>query len=52
MSQQKITDDLDALLGIIPPEIAASITEVNDSANLLEVIFDLGRIPDSALFDG
>ncbi len=52
MSQQKITDDLDALLGIIPPEIATSITEVNDSANLLEVIFDLGRIPTARFLKG
>ncbi len=52
MSQQKITDDLDALLGIIPPEIATSITEVNDSANLLEVIFDLGRVPTARFLKG
>ncbi len=52
MSQQKITDDLDALLGIIPPEIAKSITEVNDSANLLEVIFDLGRVPTARFLNG
>lgn len=52
MSQQKITDDLDALLGIIPPKIATSITEVNDSANLLEVIFDLGRVPTARFLKG
>jgi len=52
MTQQKITDDLDALLGILPPQIAASIQSVNDSANLLEVILDLGRIPTARFLSG
>ena len=52
MSQQKITDDLDALLGILPPQIATSIQAVNDSANLLEVILDLGRIPTARFLSG
>ena len=52
MSQKKITDDLDALLGILPPQIAKRITEVNDSTNLLEVILDLGRIPTARFLKG
>jgi stage III sporulation protein SpoIIIAA len=52
MSQKRITDDLDALLGILPPQIAAQITEVNDSANLLEVILDLGRVPTARFLKG
>ena len=52
MSQKKITDDLDALLGILPPQIAERITEVNDSANLLEVILDLGRLPTARFLKG
>ena len=52
MSQKKITDDLDALLGILPPKIAERITEVNDSANLLEVILDLGRLPAARFLKG
>jgi len=52
MSQKKITDDLDALLGILPPRIAERITEVNDSANLLEVILDLGRLPAARFLKG
>ncbi len=52
MSQKKITDDLDALLGILPPQIAERITEVNDSANLLEVILDLGRLPAARFLKG
>lgn len=43
--QQKITDDLQALLAVLPPAIARAVTEANDSENLLEVIMDLGRQP-------
>jgi stage III sporulation protein SpoIIIAA len=52
MSQNKITDDLDAFLGILPPQIATQITEVNDSANLLEVVLDLGRVPAARFLKG
>ena len=44
MSNHKITDDLETLLGILPPYISKAVTAVNDSSNLLEVILDLGRI--------
>ena len=49
---KKITDDLDALLGILQPKISKRITEVNDSANLLEVILDLGRLPTARFLKG
>ncbi|MBU1660790.1 MAG: AAA family ATPase [Chloroflexi bacterium] len=52
MTQQRITDDLDALLGILPPKIAQSVTAVNDSSNLLEVILDLGRVPTARFLKG
>ena len=42
---QRITDDLHALLGVLPPQVAQAVTEVDDSDNLLEVILDLGRQP-------
>jgi stage III sporulation protein SpoIIIAA len=45
MRQQKITDDLHALLDVLPPDIAKAVTDANDSDNLLEVILDLGRLP-------
>ena len=43
--QQKITDDLHALMSVLPAVIAASLQEADDSDNLLEVILDLGRLP-------
>jgi stage III sporulation protein SpoIIIAA len=45
MEQQKITDDLQALLDVLPPEITRAVRDANDSDNLLEVILDLGRVP-------
>jgi stage III sporulation protein SpoIIIAA len=45
MQQQKITDDLHALLDVLPAAIARAVKEANDSDNLLEVILDLGRLP-------
>jgi stage III sporulation protein SpoIIIAA/regulator of extracellular matrix RemA (YlzA/DUF370 family) len=45
MSQKRITDDLHALLGVLPPSITQSVADENDSDNLLEVILDLGRVP-------
>lgn len=51
MEQRKITDDLQALLDVLPPAIAQAVTEANDSDNLLEVIMDLGRLPTARFVD-
>jgi stage III sporulation protein SpoIIIAA len=45
MSQHRITDDLQALLDVLPPQIAKAVVKADDNDNLLEVILDLGRIP-------
>jgi stage III sporulation protein SpoIIIAA len=45
MSQRRITDDLQALLSVLPPQISRAVSDANDSDNLLEVILDLGRVP-------
>ena len=45
MTQLRITDDLDALLGILPASVTDAVRQANDSDNLLEVILDLGRVP-------
>jgi stage III sporulation protein SpoIIIAA len=45
MAQRKITDDIQALLSVLPPHISQSVTKTNDFDNLLEVIMDLGRLP-------
>ena len=45
--QDKITDDLDALLEVIPPGITKAIRNENHGDDLLEVVLDLGRAPEA-----
>ena len=48
MQEQKITDNLEVLLNVLPPVISEAVREANaenNPANLLEVIMDLGRVP-------
>jgi stage III sporulation protein SpoIIIAA len=45
MEKRKITDDLHALLDVLPPIIAQAVKDYNASEDLLEVILDLGRLP-------
>lgn len=51
MTQLRITDDLHALLGVLPSSAAKAVTEANDSDNLLEIILDLGRPPAARFVD-
>lgn len=51
MSQYHITDDLDALLDILPTNVRQAVEEINDSNNLLEMILDLGRAPTARFVD-
>ena len=45
LEHQKITDDLDLLLDVLPPHISTIVRELDDSDNLLEIVMDLGRLP-------
>jgi len=45
LKHQKITDDLDLLLDILPTHISSVVREMDDSDNLLEIVMDLGRLP-------
>jgi stage III sporulation protein SpoIIIAA len=51
MTQLKITDDLDALLDVLPLDIRHTVEKANDSENLLEIILDLGRVPTARFVD-
>lgn len=51
MEKKKITDDLQALMAVLPPSISQAVTQFNDSENLLEVIMDLGRVPTARFVD-
>lgn len=52
MTQKRITDDLQALLGVLPPFLAEAVTRADNSDNLLEIILDLGRVPVALFVDG
>jgi stage III sporulation protein SpoIIIAA len=52
MTQLRITDDLDALLGVLPEKIVAAVHKANDYDNLLEIILDLGRVPTARYVQG
>jgi stage III sporulation protein SpoIIIAA len=45
--QNNITNDLEALLEIVPPAIRTSIDKENHGNDLLEVVMDLGRQPEA-----
>ena len=45
MSQKRITDDLQALIEVLPPRISAAMGRFNNSDNLIEIVLDLGRRP-------
>ncbi len=47
--QKVITDDLDALLAVLPPHICQPLCQQKDIKELLEVLLDLGR-PSEARF--
>ena len=51
MSQHHITDDLDALLDVLPSNVRHAVEKLNDSDNLLEMILDLGRVPTARFVD-
>src|ERR671924_70632 len=45
--RESITDDIDLLLDILPPDIREWLERQNDIENLLELICDLGRAPEA-----
>ncbi len=52
MTRQATTDDLDALLAALPPEIVARLRTFANRADLLEVVLDLGRRPEARFMHG
>ncbi|HEY8772671.1 MAG TPA: R3H domain-containing nucleic acid-binding protein [Candidatus Limnocylindria bacterium] len=52
MNAQPTTDDLDALLEALPPEIVARLRSFANRADLLEVVLDLGRRPEARFTHG
>jgi stage III sporulation protein SpoIIIAA len=51
MMRNRITDNLDVLLNVLPTQLASQLNLINRSDDLLEVILDLGRIPTARYLD-
>ncbi|MEK6191201.1 MAG: R3H domain-containing nucleic acid-binding protein [Chloroflexota bacterium] len=47
MAKLETTDDLEALLGALPPEVIERVRGLGSRADLLEVVLDLGRRPEA-----
>jgi len=52
VAKLEITDDLEALVAVLPPPIATSLQAANRSEDLLEIILDLGRRPEARFVNG
>ena len=50
--QHRITDDLMALLDVVPPDVQAALKQINRGDDLLEIVLDLGRKPEARFTDG
>ena len=51
MTGKRITDNLDVMLNVLPPQIAHQLNAINRSDDLLEVILDLGRVATARYID-
>ncbi len=52
MTTLQITDDLELLLAILPERVRSALEQVDRSAELIEVIMDLGRLPEARFTTG
>ena len=50
--QHAITDDLEALLVTLPPAIHAAVNQLENRSELLEIVMDLGRLPEGRFPEG
>ncbi len=50
-TQKRITDDLDAMLAVFPPDLVEAVEAYNHFDELIEVILDQGRVPTARFFD-
>ncbi|MDO8611612.1 MAG: R3H domain-containing nucleic acid-binding protein [Dehalococcoidia bacterium] len=42
-----ITDDLDALINVLPPQVGTALRQRPNNFELLEIVLDLGRLPEA-----
>jgi stage III sporulation protein SpoIIIAA len=52
MNTLQITDDLDLLLSVLPERITEALEQSDRKSSLLEIVMDLGRLPEARFNDG
>ncbi|PWH15785.1 MAG: AAA family ATPase [Ardenticatenia bacterium] len=50
-AQLRITDDLIALLNVLPPRVREALKELDRGDDLIEIVLDLGRLPEARFTD-
>src|SRR5262245_47010315 len=50
--EQTLTDDLHVLTSVLPPQLQSALNEINDPDNLVEIVLDLGRLPEARYLQG
>jgi len=50
-AQLRITDDLIALLNVLPPRVRDALKELDRGDDLIEIVLDLGRLPEARFTD-
>lgn len=51
-AQHKVTDNIDQLMTVLPPEICRSLKKHGRENDLIEIVMDLGREPEARFPDG
>ena len=52
MSTLQITDDLELLLAVLPAHIREALEQTNRPSDLIEIVMDLGRLPEARFTEG
>jgi stage III sporulation protein SpoIIIAA len=52
MTSKRITDNLEAMMNVLPQEIVGMLSSINRPDDLLEIILDIGRVPTARYVDG